>query len=108
MGNEIIKGRITSILKTGIYYMINQQYYLIEIKKGIKESIIDSSNNISFVSLRPSSYISDSFSFNQNNCLIKNLTITIHIDLQKEFYIIFYNEIFLYSFIILVLFVLLL
>ena len=99
MGNEIIKDRISSILKTGIYFMKKPQYYLVEIKKGIKESIIDTSNNISFISSRPSSRISDSFSFNKNNFQINNLKMTIDIDLQKDLNIIFFNEVFKYSFI---------
>ena len=99
MGNEIIKDRITSIVKTGIYYMKNPQNYLIEIKKEIKESIIDISNNISFISSRPSSHINDSFSYNKNISPINYSTMTIDIDLQNDLIITFGKLDFYYSFI---------
>ena len=91
MGNETTKERLTSMLKTGIFYMKDPQ----NIKEILTESFQDSSTLNSSKNLTTS--ISDSFSL-RNTLLVNNSFMTIDFNLKDDLIIKFDKDIFKFSY----------
>ena len=96
MGNESTKERLTSMLKSGMYYMKNPQTSEIE---SPKESFLDSTNNSSVISSKnQTNSISDSFSYYRINTAINNSLITIDFSINDDLIVKFDKEQFKYSY----------
>lgn len=91
MGNETTKERLTSMLKTGIFYMKDPQ----NIKEILTESFQDSSTLNSSKNLTTS--ISDSFSL-RTTLLVNNSFMTIDFNLKDDLIIKFDKDIFKFSY----------
>ena len=96
MGNETTKERLTSMLKSGMYYMKNPQSSEVEISN---RSFLDSTNNSSVISSKnQTNSISDSFSYYRVNTAINNSLMSIDFSINDELIVKFDKEQYKYSY----------